>query len=775
MKLATSRVLLAFASCQILAFMPAVSAQGPYEELIAAIQAWVDARLAEPPPVLDAVPRDPDLLPTAPPNVQDLDPVRAILQKFGSWLELLQNLKTEQDRQPLSVAISQYKEIEETTKAARAIVQHLYSDKNLTLAGQQLGILYYVLHLIERQFPEPDTFLGHVRNAAIFENLLEVCPAARMLQQMLIYFDSIYKLQPKTLKLFKKGSGDQLGITAQFALGDGKMYKYRIKTHSSGRSSSAPTSGPGDVDPIELFVYSVLEAAGLGPEVHFFRYNTKDFYIATRDVGDNGTPNLFSVSTYDQLENDLGIKRTVFDWMEKLENPGTTWEALIGETPVVVRALVQSNVLAHILNLTDLNGGNTCFVHAADGSTITDYRIVDFRPNGIDESNYGKNSFSDFRERLPADGGNSYKSPEATDDRGLPMMNRVLGMKSDDWFLILARYRFPDKIFLAIDAAAKRIRPIVEALYPPTPHENKSEQSRLFEARVRWFRWKAKTFFEQLKEDCSGQLKKMGLEGLFDWFPTFPEKKKWTEAAKPTLGELRGSRVEPSVSGTPPRSPSIKGASIIASPSKAPGSPSESMLIEKARGPAMREIASVKSLIQKVLKSRADPSTKRVIEEEEEEEEEAAAAAAIDSAKQVINSVMDEARGVTDTGIIQDFVQRIKTAAAKVSEQKRILEEVIRKAPPAGKAAAAPKAIGGSKKSSFRQRKDAALPPEPPAETGAPSKSQREPTGGEGKRKAPNPETPERTGQSGAGGLRPSPEKPKGPPGSAKGNSYDEE
>lgn len=671
MKLTNSRVLLALVSCQILAFMPMASAQGPYEELIA--------------------------------EIRRLRLQGEIGTKVDAWLERLQSFATEQGEQPLSVVMSQYKGTGDPTQAARQIVRYLYSERNLTPAGQQLGILWYVLHLVN--------FQGRVHNTERFENLLEACPAARMLQQMLIFFDSLYELQPETLKLFKKGSGDQLGITAQFALVNGKMYKYRIKTHSSGRSSNDPASGPGDVDPHELFVYSVLEAAGLGPEVHFFRYDTKDFYIATRDVGDNGTPEPFLVSTYDQLEDDPGIKRTVFDWMTKLENHETTWEALGGEIPVVVKALVQSNVLAHILNLTDLNGGNTCFIHAVDRRAITNYRIVDFRPNGID---WDKKSFEAFLGRLPADGGSQYQFREGNGDS---MTNRVLGTRNENWFLILARYWFPKRIFSAIDKAEERIAPIIQELYPPTSPGSESEQFQLFRARVQWFRWNAKTFFEQLNACLMGSSE---LSSLF-FMALLPRNNKWEQATDNVLKTMVERRAtEPSGSRTPPRSPAIRpsgfqgGASIVASPSKSPGSPIAAP-VARATMKAEKEIREIFSLMRKnkgILQEAVEKEARRVMRE----------------AGQIIDRIRNEARGVTNTRVIQDLAWQINDATAEVSIQKAILEAAIPKIKPSGKAAAATKKTGGSRK--------------PPAETGTASKPQEETEDGEGQKEAPKPGTP---------------------------------
>jgi hypothetical protein len=652
MKLATSRILLVFASCQIF-FMPTASAQGPYEKLIAAIQG--------------------------------LGLQGEIGTKVDAWLRRLSSFELEQDRPSLSDVVQQY-EVKAGAQAEKQLNRALYSDKGLTPAGQQLGILWYVIHLVKGRFPN---LLNH-SNAQRFEIFLQRCPAARMLQQMLIYFDSNYEIHPETLKLFTKGSGDQLGITAQFALGDRQiLHKYRVKTHSSGRSSNAPASEASDVDPHELFVYSVLEKAGLGPEVHFFRYDTKDFYIATRDVGDNGMPNSFAVSTYGQLEENPRVKEIVFDWMKKLESP-KHWEALGDEIPVVVRALVQSNVTAHILNLTDLNGGNTCFVYNADQSAITSYRIVDFRPNEIEVD---KNSFGAFKRRLPADGneGNRYQFDERESEAEISMINRVLGTKSQDWFLVLARYFFPEKIFLAIDKAEERVAPIVRELYPPESPEAESGQSRLFKAQVQWFRRNAKTFFGQLN---SYLMEDQNLSRLF-FMAVLPTNSEWQETNFSALRDVTRVRTaEPSAPRTPPRSPAVRFPSIM-SPSKSPGSPIPAP-IEKAVQKADEEISRIFSLIRKAKGILQEPAVKKAILE----------------IRQTIDHARNDARGITDEHVICGLVQQIDEEKAKIQRQKEILEKAIQDAQPAKKAVAAAKPKG---------------PTRPPAKAEAASKSQGEP------------------------------------------------
>ena len=75
----------------------------------------------------------------------------------------------------------------------------------------------------------------------------------------------------------------------------------------TSKSTAAKT-----VNPIELFVYKILEHLGIGCECHFFGYSKEDFYIATLDAGTNGE---FHEFEHYKKNKEEGIKL----WGQKLD------------------------------------------------------------------------------------------------------------------------------------------------------------------------------------------------------------------------------------------------------------------------------------------------------------------------------------------------------------------------------------------------------------------------------------------------------------------------
>ena len=113
-------------------------------------------------------------------------------------------------------------------------------------------------------------------------------------------------------KLNEKSNGVQLGCKVNLQLEDESILKYHVKTHSAGRLEASPGTAPKIIDPIELFVYKILEHLGIGCECHFFGYSKEDFYIATLDAGTNGE---FHEFEYFQKNKEEGTKL----WGEKLD------------------------------------------------------------------------------------------------------------------------------------------------------------------------------------------------------------------------------------------------------------------------------------------------------------------------------------------------------------------------------------------------------------------------------------------------------------------------
>jgi hypothetical protein len=103
------------------------------------------------------------------------------------------------------------------------------------------------------------------------------------------YFHNIFP--NSNIRFFPKKSGVQLGnqaliLSKGVSEGENNGFLYHVKTHRNGLASETGSScSAKPVDVIELFVYKFLYHLGVGPEVHFFWDNDKDFYIATKDVG----------------------------------------------------------------------------------------------------------------------------------------------------------------------------------------------------------------------------------------------------------------------------------------------------------------------------------------------------------------------------------------------------------------------------------------------------------------------------------------------------------
>jgi hypothetical protein len=183
------------------------------------------------------------------------------------------------------------------------------------------------------------------------------------------YFGGLYNIDPesKLIQFDSKEEGDQLGDIMRIQVGEHPV-TYHIKTHRNGLKDD-PNFEAKALDPYELFVYSFLETSGLGPEVHLFGDNAKDFYIATKDIGCSAdAPKKLPVFTYKQLQDNhsklLHITRKRQQYV----------------CPVVAKGLVRTDIISRIFGLSDLvtNPRNTCFVGNRKGTQLVKFQIIDF-------------------------------------------------------------------------------------------------------------------------------------------------------------------------------------------------------------------------------------------------------------------------------------------------------------------------------------------------------------------------------------------------------------
>jgi hypothetical protein len=108
----------------------------------------------------------------------------------------------------------------------------------------------------------------------------------------------------------------------------------------------------------ELLVYRILELLGVGPETHFFYFDVKDFYIATKDVG------------YD-VANKKQEEFVTYRQLRKRHSPS---ELLAN--PLIVEGFILTDLISQLLCITDVlnNGANVGI--SCDGHL----KIIDFNP-----------------------------------------------------------------------------------------------------------------------------------------------------------------------------------------------------------------------------------------------------------------------------------------------------------------------------------------------------------------------------------------------------------
>ncbi|MDR1254710.1 MAG: hypothetical protein LBJ78_01620 [Puniceicoccales bacterium] len=202
-------------------------------------------------------------------------------------------------------------------------------------------------------------------------NSLEEIPHEMLKQKARDYFSK--KFPDAEIKFSDKNDGRQLGDCIHIVQSGDSEIIYHTKTHSRGLCAELDSWDSEEAEHVrleELFVYKFFQYLGMGPEVHFFWYNEKDFYIATKDIrctenGKIGTYTYEDVKSTPQL---LGTSYLEFD---------SSQESFVKQE--VVQGLVLIDIISRIFGLEDLitNSGNFFFI-ADESGQISGFKIIDF-------------------------------------------------------------------------------------------------------------------------------------------------------------------------------------------------------------------------------------------------------------------------------------------------------------------------------------------------------------------------------------------------------------
>lgn len=326
-----------------------------------------------------------------------------------------------------------------------------------------------------------------------------------------------------TLKFGEKSSGVQLGNTVEF-LKEGKKVKYHVKTHRKGQSmaqGSSSSAASQSVELYELFVYRFLAIAGLGSNAHFFGYNARYFYIATEDVGYcEGNPDQFSVLTYEKVRDKCPNlwKQGIADFPRE-SSALATYVQRGNRFPVIVSALIQSDIIARIFGLTDLitNPGNLCLVLEEGRNELIRYRIIDF---GIAEkflNSHDPDDLFPLFSRGMAMGARGYVPyAEFVDE----LAHDFLGA-DENRRIFLARCLFTGQLFQWIDEAEEQVIPIARRLFSSTV-SGENEEIQQLRKQVRCVKGNAIAFLKALNEEFGKKF-----PGLVAAFPPFELPSDW--------------------------------------------------------------------------------------------------------------------------------------------------------------------------------------------------------------------------------------------------------
>ena len=206
-----------------------------------------------------------------------------------------------------------------------------------------------------------------------YMNLLELFDNAQVTALHRIEFKAtefFQALHPDgKIEIDDKKNGIQLGCIAIVTEPTSKTFKYYVKTHSAGLLQDKTTSAKR-FSAIELLVYKVLEAIGVGCKTYFFGRNMFDTYIATLDAGHD-----CEFIVYEKIK-------------EKLPEDDEECKALLirnDETRIIACEITKLDLLCRVLRLTDLqtNPSNFGFVQMPDGGKKV--KAIDFRTMKLDE------------------------------------------------------------------------------------------------------------------------------------------------------------------------------------------------------------------------------------------------------------------------------------------------------------------------------------------------------------------------------------------------------
>ena len=290
------------------------------------------------------------------------------------------------------------------------------------------------------------------------------------------YFKQSLDVTTADIKFFSKLNGRQLGDIVHIKKG-GKFLRFYCKTHSFGSTSTSSSLSTYPVDVDELIVYKFLEHLGVGPKTHFFFNDEKNFYIATKDIGqyDDDRPD-DDVLTYEQVRNDAQLI-------------GCSWETFSKEqeqlvSPIIIQALVVIDVVSRILGLSDAitNPGNFCFTKNKASQTLTGFKLIDFRnAGGIPRK---EEIFEGFKK-----GNGAYNYPTSKD----PLIKHFLADKDmQERRTLVLQYLNPGQMLSILDIVKTEIEPIVSL--------QNSKESYLgnLEKHIRYIRENIEAFFADL-------------------------------------------------------------------------------------------------------------------------------------------------------------------------------------------------------------------------------------------------------------------------------------
>ena len=107
------------------------------------------------------------------------------------------------------------------------------------------------------------------------------------------------------------------------------------------------TSTAKNVDLTEIFLYKLLEQIGIGPEVHFFYENHKEFFICTRDAGDVANQPNMSFVLFSKFKDSEATKQVV----ENVRNMNPDNEIIDENADQFMLAIVKIDILCHSWSL----------------------------------------------------------------------------------------------------------------------------------------------------------------------------------------------------------------------------------------------------------------------------------------------------------------------------------------------------------------------------------------------------------------------------------------